>query len=72
MSEKTVLEDEAVARIEFATEKLHRELLGTVASMRVPLTVGVEMFAALWNILDPKERREIADLVEQAKADTVS
>jgi hypothetical protein len=64
-------QDEAAAYIQGATEKLYSSLLGEVASRRVPLNVGQEMFAALWNTLEPKDRREIADLVEQAKADTV-
>jgi hypothetical protein len=64
-------QDEAAAYIQAETEGLYSRMLGEVASRRVPLNVAQEMFAALWNTLEPKDRKEIADLVEQAKADTV-
>jgi len=64
-------QDEAAAYIQGATERLYSRMLGEVASRRVTLNVAEEMFAALWNTLEPEQRRGIADLVEQAKADTV-
>jgi hypothetical protein len=64
-------QDEAAAYIQTETERLYSRMLGEVASRRVTLNVAEEMFAALWNTIEPEQRKGIADLVEQSKADTV-